>query len=100
MGAPEGNNNAGKNREWKAAIGRALTKRGLGDRAKALDDLAEKLLSNCDTGDMAALKELGDRVDGKVAQAIIGGEGDDPPINVVNRVVREIVRPNAEPKNG
>jgi hypothetical protein len=32
--------------------------------------------------DTAAAKEIADRLDGKPAQAIIGGEEDDPPIKI------------------
>ena len=69
-GAPKGNQNAHTGRIWNAAIQRALAKRSKGDMVKTLDKLAEKLLINCDDGDMQALKELGDRLDGKPAQAI------------------------------
>lgn len=71
-GAPTGNRNAAKAKQWSAAIERALDKRGGGDRAKALDELAEVLLQKCEEMDMAALKELGDRLDGKPAQTIDG----------------------------
>lgn len=70
MGAPVGNQNAAKAKMWSAAIHRALEKRAGGDKIKALDDLAEKLLLACDEADLAALKELGDRLDGKAAQTI------------------------------
>lgn len=75
MGAPIGNQNAANARMWKGAIDRALEKRGAGDRLQALADLAEKLLAKCDEGDMGALRELGDRVDGKPPQAITGEDG-------------------------
>lgn len=75
-GAPIGNTNAAKSKPWAAAINRALAKRSLIAQKEALDELAEKLLSNCEAGDMSALKELGDRLDGKPAQAIIGA-GDN-----------------------
>lgn len=78
MGAPLGNTNAANTKKlWSAAIGRALAKRSKRDKVDALDELAEKLLQNCDQGDMAALKELGDRLDGKPAQAIVGANGGD-----------------------
>lgn len=79
MGAPVGNQNAASAFMWKQAILRALERRGAGDRLKALDDLAEKLLMNCDDGDISALRELGDRVEGKPPQAInLGGQDDNP----------------------
>lgn len=79
MGAPVGNQNAAKAKLWQAAIMRALEKRAGSDKVKALDDLAEKLLSKCDESDMTALKELGDRLDGKPAQSI-GGDPEGAPV--------------------
>lgn len=90
-GAPIGNNNPAKGKLWKAAINRALEKRSKVDAKEALDELAEKLLSACESGEGWALKELGDRLDGKPAQAIIGD--DENPLQVVQRVERVIVRP-------
>jgi hypothetical protein len=45
-----------------------------------LEELVQKLIAAGKTGDMTALKELGDRLDGKPAQAIVGGDEDDNPI--------------------
>lgn len=92
MGAPVGNKNAAKAKVWHAAILRALDKRGAGDRVAALDELAGKLLDLVATGDLQALKEFGDRLDGKPAQTIAGDP--DAPLEVVNRIERAIVRPN------
>lgn len=91
MAAPLGNRNAAKAKLWQAAIERALEKRGGGDKIKALNELAEQLLKHCEQGDLAALKELGDRLDGKPAQAIVGGGDDQPPLTV--KGVIELVRP-------
>lgn len=90
-GAPIGNKNNAKGRKWAQAINRALEKRSLASQREALDELAEKLLTRCDEGDLSALKELGDRLDGKAAQTIIGD--DENPLNVVHKVERVIVRP-------
>jgi hypothetical protein len=90
-GAPVGNRNAAKAKLWAAAIERALEKRGGGDKIKALNELAEKLLVNCDSGDMVALKELGDRLDGKPAQSIVGEE--ESPLRIIQRIERVIVDP-------
>lgn len=57
------------------AIERAIRKRSRTDQMEALDELAEKLLVLCDGGDMAALREFGDRYDGKPAQALTGADG-------------------------
>lgn len=70
IGGQPGNNNAGKPRIWKAAIERALAKRARSDAVVALDELAEKLLTLAEQGDLGALKELGDRLEGKAVQAV------------------------------
>jgi hypothetical protein len=87
MGAPVGNQNAAKAKQWAAAIERALEARGAGDRLAALNALAAKLLDKCEEGDMSALKELGDRLDGKPAQALVGGGEGDAPIQTAVRVL-------------
>ena len=79
MAAAIGNQYAAKAKQWQMAIERALDKRGASDRREALDVLAERLLEQCEAGEGLALKELGDRLDGKPAQAIVsGGDGADP----------------------
>ncbi len=66
VGGQPGNNNAGKNKPWQAAINRALAKRSLVAQRDALDEIADKLLAAAETGEIAALKELGDRLDGRL----------------------------------
>lgn len=65
-GAPEGNKNATKNRPWAEAINRAL----LAEDGKKLRALADKIIDRALEGDVSALKEVGDRMDGKPAQAL------------------------------
>lgn len=69
-GGQPGNRNAVSKKPWQAAIDRALAKRTLASKRDALDDLAERLLVACDALDVTALKELGDRLDGKVVQQL------------------------------
>lgn len=52
---------------------------------------AEALLAKAMEGDVTAMKEVADRVDGKVPQQI-QGDPDNP--LVVERVIREIVDPS------
>jgi hypothetical protein len=79
MGAPVGNRNAAKAKVWHAAIMRALERRKPADaRIQAIDELADRLIELVATGDLAALKEFGDRLDGKPAQVIIGDADEDP----------------------
>lgn len=70
-GAKPGNNNAARQRVWTNAIYKALEQKGT-DRQEALAKLALKLLEKVDSGDMTAIKELGDRLEGKPAQIIEG----------------------------
>lgn len=58
-----------------------------------LDRLLNALLAKAQEGDVPAIKEIMDRVEGKVPQAVIGGDEDDPAINLVHRIERVIVRP-------
>ena len=69
-GGQPGNTNAVSKRPWICAIERALAKRSLAKKREALDDLAEKLLKQCDKGDVSALKELADRMDGRAVQFV------------------------------
>jgi len=80
-GAPLGNKNAAKPRIWHQAIERALETRSKSriDGKREIDALAEKLLDLVATGDLAALKEFGDRIDGKPAQQVtLSGDADAP----------------------
>jgi len=90
-GGQPGNNNATKGKPWRDAINRALKKRSVTGRAAALEEIAEKMLQAAELGEPWAIKELGDRIEGKPAQAIIGGDEDDPAIKVVGEI--NLVRP-------
>ena len=90
MAAAPGNQYAAKAKQWQMAIERALDKRGAGDRHAALNDLAEQLLVKAQEGEGWALKELGDRLDGKPAQTL--GTDPDRPLQI-EQIVRRIVDP-------
>ena len=90
MAAATGNQYAAKEKRWCAAINRALDQRSRVASIEALDLLAEKLLAKCDEGDMSALKELGDRLDGKPAQ-VIQGDAENP-LHLFTKIERTIVR--------
>jgi hypothetical protein len=87
-GGQPGNNNASKGKPWRDAIDRALAAREKSrvDGKKALDLLAEELLKKCDDGDMTALKELGDRVEGRPAQSLTVSGDEDNPLELVTKV--------------
>jgi len=75
MAAPLGNKNAIKAKPWGDAINRAL----LANKGKKLRALADRLIDRALEGDVAALKEVGDRVDGKVPQQLDHGNAPNGP---------------------
>jgi hypothetical protein len=92
MAAAIGNQYAAKAKMWADAIKRALDKRGV-SRVEALDVLAEQLLAKCEAGDLGALKELGDRLDGKPAQSVTLAGDEDKPLELNVRTV-QFVKPD------
>lgn len=82
MAAPLGNQNAVKAKRWQQAIDRALEKRSKAAGIEELDRLAEKFLAEVEAEGISGFKELGDRLDGKPAQAITGADGG--PLVVIN----------------
>ena len=89
-GAPIGNENAKRRRVWADAIRRALARHAEGQGVEAgLDKLADRLVDAAASGDPWALKEIGDRLDGKPTQVIAGDE--DAPVMIRGAI--ELVRP-------
>ena len=84
MAAPKGNQNAKNKGVWRDAIRRALAK-----NKDALDACAAQLVAAAMNGDLPALKELGDRLDGKPTQ-MLGGDPDSP---IRARLTVEFVNP-------
>ena len=75
MGAPVGNKNASaKNREFRDSIKWVMEtyENSAIERGQALREVAKTLLEKALEGDMTAIKEIGDRIDGKPQQAIEG----------------------------
>lgn len=71
MGAPVGNTNAAKAKVWADAIRYVLAEAEREETPRLrLRELARILVSRAADGDLSALKELGDRLDGKPAQAV------------------------------
>jgi hypothetical protein len=77
MAAPLGNQNGAKAKIWSDAIARALKIEDPRKKRLRLDLLAEALIDKALTGDVGALKEIGDRIEGKPIQPITG-EGGGP----------------------
>lgn len=100
-GAPTGNQNAARGKVWRAAIDRALERRSASraDGIKEIDALADKLLELVATGDLPALREFGDRMDGKPAQAIVGDDEMDP-ISIKEILIRAVAADRPPPEGG
>ena len=49
-----------------------------GEDQRELRAIAQALIAKAIAGDINAIKEFGDRLDGKVAQAIVGDDEADP----------------------
>jgi hypothetical protein len=82
-GGQPGNQNAAKNKAWRSALDRAIAQ----DDGKRLRAAAEKLLDLAEAGEAWAVKELGDRLDGKAAQAIINADGENFRVEQIQRVI-------------
>lgn len=65
-GSKNGIANRSKNRPWREAIDRAIAQ----SDGKKLRALAEALINKALEGDVGALREIGDRLDGKSIQQV------------------------------
>ena len=66
---------------WSDAVRLAVYREAKGDaqKRKRLNVIADKLCEMAMDGDMAAIKEIGERLDGKAPQAqVIQGDADKP----------------------
>lgn len=81
-GRPRG---AWKDKAWRDALRLAVMRPADQEpRPKTeLDAIAFALVKSAKAGDTPAIREIGDRIDGKVAQAITGEDGG--PLSVVIR---------------
>lgn len=75
MGAPVGNDNAKKNKIWSEALRKYITQ-----NPKALAAAAQALITKAQDGDISAIKELGDRLEGKAVQQVVNSGDEENPI--------------------
>ena len=81
VGAPVGNTNSNKNnRIWANTI----RKLAIQEDYKRIHVIAEKLFEKAAEGDLGAMKEVGDRLDGKAVavQELKGADGKDLPSGI------------------
>lgn len=65
MAAPQGNDNAKKAKVWSDALRKYITQ-----NPKDLEAAAKALIAKAKDGDVSAIKELGDRLEGKAMQSV------------------------------
>lgn len=56
------------------------------DKTK-LRAVADALVDKAMSGDVAAIKEVADRLDGKVPQGVVGGDEGDNPISFISKIL-------------
>lgn len=96
-GAPLGNQNAKKAKAWEGALRSALaqyenTEAGV-RQGDALRKIAEVVVTKALAGDKDAVKEIGDRLDGKPAQSITGADGGPVQLESIRRVIVDPAAP-------
>jgi hypothetical protein len=90
VAAPVGNRNARKAKDWENALRRVLAQyenvEAKIGRGEALAKIAEACVIQAMAGDKDARAEIANRLDGKVPQALIGGDNDEPAIRTISRI--------------
>lgn len=71
-------------------------KEATGSGGTKLRAVADALVEKAMSGDVQAIKEVADRLDGKVPQAVVGDREHDP-VSVVSEVRRVIIQ--AQPRD-
>lgn len=91
----KGNQNASKQKPWADALRRAMNRYD-GGKKGALNYIADQTVKLAVSGEQWAVKEIGDRMDGKAAQsvALTGAEGKDlfAPLVAASESLRESIR--------
>lgn len=82
MGRPPGVPN--KDKPYRAALRRMVS-----ENPDVLDKIARRQLAAAEAGDTTACREIADRLDGKVPQAVVGDSEHDPVQFIVTGVKRE-----------
>ena len=100
----------GQDKIWSDALRRAVFRKSDTDKGrKRIEVMADKCARMAENGDMAAIREIGDRLDGKAPQySEIAGKGGAPlqlivetgvPLRAVERPMVD-TKPNGTARNG
>jgi hypothetical protein len=80
MARPPGSEN--KDKPYREALRRAIARADQNENdPHALDRIAERHLAQAASGDMQAIRELADRLDGKATQ-LLGGDKEAGAVNI------------------
>jgi hypothetical protein len=80
----------GREKPYRDALRRALARAEVEGKPHSLDRIADAHLAKALSGDVSAVRELADRLDGKVPQAIVGdGEHDPVRIQAIERLITD-----------
>jgi len=96
-GGQQGNKNGARGTDWRDAIRHALAKKGRGIEGneaayrKGLQALAQTFIEAAEDGEAWAMKELGDRTDGKAAQSIEIAGPDGGPIQAIEWTIAPVI---------
>lgn len=88
MGRPAGSPN--KDKPFRDALRMEIAAAQDENDFRSLRKVARSLLEKAAAGDVQASREIADRLDGKVPQAIVGDDEHDP-VNVLAKIERVIV---------
>ena len=84
---------------WRDAVMRAVKRRvkvkDVADSPQRLEIIADKVAQMAMDGDMQAVKEIGDRIDGRSVQPIAGADGESD-LKLVIEVVKFAENPDPE----
>ena len=85
MAAPLGNKNGAKGKTWADALRKALLQYESDGivRTTALFAIATRVVEKALEGDTAAIKEIGDRMDGKPAMTVMGDTDQPLVVNII-----------------
>jgi hypothetical protein len=83
-GAPRGNSNARRGKDWLDALRKEVVQRG------SLATIAKKVVDAAEAGELWAIQEIGNRLDGKPAQAVEVSGPDGDPIEVRDATSEEL----------